>query len=46
MQRIDVHEMHYWIRMLRIPRTARKISSSVLKEIKQGIPDHDVKYRD
>ena len=32
-QRIDVFELWCWIRLLRVPRTARRSNQSILKEI-------------
>ena len=32
-QRIDDFELWYWIRLLRVPLTARRSSQSILKEI-------------
>ena len=36
-QRIDVFEVWYWRRLLRVPWTARRSNPSVLKEINPGI---------
>ena len=33
-QRIDAFELSWWRRLLKVPRTARKSSQSILKEIK------------
>ena len=35
-QRIDAFELWCWIRLLRIPRTARRSNQSILKEISPG----------
>ena len=35
-QRIDVFELWYWRRLLRVPWTARRSNSSILKEICLG----------
>ena len=35
-QRIDVFELWFWRRLLRIPWTARRSSQSILKEISPG----------
>ena len=32
-QRIDAFELRYWIRLLRVPWTARRSKQSILKEI-------------
>ena len=36
-QRIDVFEMWYWRRLLRVPWTARRSNQSIVKEISPGI---------
>ena len=36
-QRIDVFELWYWRRLLRVPWTARRSNHSILKEISPGI---------
>ena len=36
-QRIDAFELWYWIRLLRVPWTARRSNQSILKEINPGI---------
>ena len=36
-QRIDAFELWCWRRLLRVPRTARRSSQSILKEISPGI---------
>ena len=36
-QRIDPFELWCWIRLLRVPRTARRSNQSILKEISPGI---------
>ena len=36
-QRIDVFELWYWRRLLRVPWTARRSNQSILKEISPGI---------
>ena len=36
-QRIDAFELWCWRRVLRVPRTARRSSQSILKEISPGI---------
>ena len=36
-QRIDVFELWCWIRLLRVPCTARRSTQSILKEIIPGI---------
>ena len=36
-QRIDASELWCWIRLLRVPRTARRSHQSILKEISPGI---------
>ena len=36
-QRIDAFELWCWIRLLRVPWTARRSSQSILKEISPGI---------
>ena len=35
-QRIDVFELWYWRRLLRVPWTARRSNQSILKEISPG----------
>ena len=35
-QRIDVFELWYWTRLLRVPWTARRSNQSILKEISPG----------
>ena len=35
-QRIDAFELWYWIRLLRVPWTARRSNQSTLKEISPG----------
>ena len=35
-RRIDVFELWYWRRLLRVPRTARRSNQSILKEISPG----------
>ena len=35
-QRIDVFELWYWRRLLRVPWTARRFNQSILKEINPG----------
>ena len=35
-QRIDVFELWYWRRLLRVPWTARRSTQSILKEISSG----------
>ena len=35
-QRIDAFELWYWIRLLRVPWTARRSNQSILKEISPG----------
>ena len=35
-RRIDAFELWYWIRLLRVPWTARRSSQSILKEISPG----------
>ena len=35
-RRIDAFELWYWIRLLRVPWTARRSSQSILKEISSG----------
>ena len=35
-QRIDVFELWYWRRLLRVPWTARRFNQSILKEINSG----------
>ena len=37
-QRIDAFELWYWIRLLRVPWTARGSNQSILKEISPGCP--------
>ena len=39
-QRTDVFEMWFWRRLLRVPRTARRINQSILKEINPGLNIH------
>ena len=36
-QRIDVFELWYWRRLLRVPWTARRSNQSILKEISPGM---------
>ena len=36
-RRIDAFELWRWIRLLRVPRTARRSNQSILKEISPGI---------
>ena len=36
-RRIDVFELWYWRRLLRVPWTARRSNQSILKEISPGI---------
>ena len=36
-RRIDAFELWYWIRLLRVPWTARRSNQSILKEISPGI---------
>ena len=36
-QRIDAFELQCWIRLLRVPWTARRSNQSILKEISPGI---------
>ena len=36
-QRIDVFELWYWRRLLRVPWTARRSNQSIVKEISPGI---------
>ena len=36
-QRIDVFELQYWRRLLRVPWTARRSNQSILKEISPEI---------
>ena len=36
-RRIDVFELWCWIRLLRVPWTARRSNQSILKEINPGI---------
>ena len=36
-QRIDVFELWFWRRLLRVPWTARRSNQSILKEISPGI---------
>ena len=36
-QRIDAFELWCWIRLLRVPWTARRSNQSILKEISPGI---------
>ena len=36
-RRIDVFELRYWRRLLRVPWTARRSNQSILKEISPGI---------
>ena len=36
-QRIDAFELWCWIRLLRVPWTARRSNQSILKEISRGI---------
>ena len=36
-QRIDAFELWHWIRLLRVPWTARRSSQSILKEINPEI---------
>ena len=36
-QRIDVFELWYWRRLVRVPWTARRSNQSILKEISPGI---------
>ena len=38
-RRIDIFELWYWIRLLRVPWTARRSSQSILKEIS---PEHSL----
>ena len=35
-QRTDAFELWYWIRLLRVPWTARRSNQSILKEISPG----------
>ena len=35
-QRIDVFELWFWVRLLRVPWTARRSNQSILKEINPG----------
>ena len=35
-QKIDASELWYWIRLLRVPWTARRSNQSILKEINPG----------
>ena len=37
-RRIDVFELWYWRRLLRVPWTAKRSNQSILKEISPGIP--------
>ena len=36
-QRIDIFELWYWRRLLRVPWTAKRSNQSILKEISPGI---------
>ena len=37
-RRIDVFELWYWRRLLRVPRTARRSNQSILEETSPGCP--------
>ena len=36
-RRIDAFELGYWIRLLKVPWTARRSNQSILKEISSGV---------